>query len=123
MPIEELFAPAPVVRQNVVKLSAAQDQNVALVEFMHWPESFGVPRRDLAEHLRVTVFAPDDLELVKGGPATRRVYLDELLGMLAVRYDAARGDFERVLKQRNALLRAGIRDARDGRRQREWARG
>jgi DNA replication and repair protein RecF len=47
---------------------------------------------------------------VKGGPAARRVYLDELLGTLAVRYDAARVDLERVLRQRNALLRAGVRD-------------
>jgi len=66
--------------------------------------------RDLHGLLRVTVFSPDDLELVKGGPAERREYLDELLSMLAARYDAARTDFERVLKQRNALLRAGVRD-------------
>jgi DNA replication and repair protein RecF len=66
--------------------------------------------RDLHGLLRIAVFAPDDLELVKGGPGTRRVYLDELLGMLAVRYEAARADFERVLKQRNALLRTGVRD-------------
>src|SRR5580765_8309545 len=67
--------------------------------------------RDLHGLLRVAVFAPDDLELVKEGPGARRTYLDELLGMLAVRYDAARGDFERVLKQRTALLRTGVRDA------------
>ncbi|HEV7525539.1 MAG TPA: DNA replication/repair protein RecF [Acidimicrobiia bacterium] len=66
--------------------------------------------RDLQGLLRVTVFAPDDLTLVKGGPSERRVFLDEILAMLAARYDAARSDFERVLKQRNALLRAGIRD-------------
>jgi DNA replication and repair protein RecF len=66
--------------------------------------------RDLHGLLRVTVFSPDDLALVKGGPAERREYLDELLAMLSPRYDAARGDFERVLKQRNALLRAGVRD-------------
>jgi len=66
--------------------------------------------RDLHGLLRIAVFAPDDLELVKGGPGTRRVYLDELLAMLAVRYEAARSDFERVLKQRNALLRRGVRD-------------
>ena len=70
--------------------------------------------RDLHGLLRVSVFAPDDLALVKGGPAERREYLDELLAMLAVRYDAARADFERVLKQRNALLRAGVRDADGG---------
>ena len=81
--------------------------------------------RDLHGLLRVAVFAPDDLELVKGGPAERRVYLDELLGMLAVRYEAARTDFERVLKQRNALLRSGVRDPsarRDARRARRAAR-
>ncbi len=66
--------------------------------------------RDLHGLLRVAVFAPDDLELVKGGPSGRRVYLDELLGVLAVRYEAARTDLERVLKQRNALLRSGARD-------------
>jgi DNA replication and repair protein RecF len=66
--------------------------------------------RDLHGLLRVTVFAPDDLTLVKGGPAQRRDFLDDVLAMLAARYDAARGDFERVLKQRNALLRAGVRD-------------
>ena len=66
--------------------------------------------RDLHGLLRVTVFAPDDLSLVKGGPSERREYLDELLAMLAARYDAARADFERVLKQRNALLRSGVRD-------------
>jgi DNA replication and repair protein RecF len=66
--------------------------------------------RDLHGLLRVTVFAPDDLALVKGGPAQRRDFLDDVLAMLAARYDAARGDFEKVLKQRNALLRTGVRD-------------
>ena len=66
--------------------------------------------RDLHGLLRVTVFAPDDLFLVKGGPSERRDFLDDVLAMLAARYDAARGDYERVLKQRNALLRAGVRD-------------
>jgi len=66
--------------------------------------------RDLHGLLRVSVFSPDDLALVKGGPAERREYLDELLAMLAARYDAARADYDRVLKQRNALLRSGVRD-------------
>ncbi|HEX4489867.1 MAG TPA: DNA replication and repair protein RecF [Acidimicrobiia bacterium] len=69
--------------------------------------------RDLAGLVRVTVFAPDDLELVKGGPSGRRDLLDDLLGGLAARYDAARGDYERVLRHRNALLRSGIRDEDD----------
>jgi DNA replication and repair protein RecF len=65
--------------------------------------------RDLLGLLRVTVFAPDDLQLVKGGPAERRSYLDDLLVAVAPRYDAVRNDYERVLKQRNALLRQGAR--------------
>jgi DNA replication and repair protein RecF len=65
--------------------------------------------RDLLGLVRVTVFAPDDLRLVKGGPAERRRYLDDLLVAVAPRYDAVRTEYERVLKQRNALLRQGVR--------------
>jgi DNA replication and repair protein RecF len=65
--------------------------------------------RDLLGLMRVTVFAPDDLQLVKGGPAERRDYLDDLLVAISPRYEAARADYERVLKQRNALLRGGMR--------------
>jgi DNA replication and repair protein RecF len=66
-------------------------------------------RRDLQDLLRVSVFAPDDLELVKGGPAHRRNFLDDLLATLAARYEVARSDYERILKHRNALLRSGFR--------------
>jgi DNA replication and repair protein RecF len=65
--------------------------------------------RDLLGVLRVTVFAPDDLELVKGGPAGRRGYLDDLLVAIAPRYEGVRSDYERVLRHRNALLRGGLR--------------
>ena len=65
-----------------------------------------LPRtRDLLGALRVTVFAPDDLTLVKGGPAGRRRYLDDLLVAIHPRHDALRSDLERILRQRNALLR------------------
>lgn len=70
-------------------------------------------RRDLADSLRVTVFSPDDLELVKGGPGGRRRYLDDLLAASSPRYDVARSDYERVLRQRNALLKSGLRAADD----------
>jgi DNA replication and repair protein RecF len=62
-------------------------------------------QRDLLEAVRVTVFAPDDLELVKGGPALRRAFLDDLLVSLHPRHDAVRAEWERALKQRNALLK------------------
>jgi DNA replication and repair protein RecF len=66
-------------------------------------------RSGLGEALRVTVFAPDDLELVKGGPSARRAYLDDLLETCTPAFAAARSDYERVLKQRNARLRLGVR--------------
>jgi DNA replication and repair protein RecF len=71
--------------------------------------------RDLAGSLRVTVFAPDDLQLVKSGPAERRAYLDDLLVASVPRYAGVRADVDRVLRHRNALLRGGVRDeeARD----------
>jgi len=63
--------------------------------------------RDAVGRLRVTVFAPDDLQLVKGSPSERRRYLDDLLAAAAPRYEGVRADFEKVLRQRNALLRQG----------------
>jgi DNA replication and repair protein RecF len=65
--------------------------------------------RDLYGVLRSTVFSPDDLALVKGSPQHRRAFLDELLAGLSPRYVAAIGDFDRVVRQRNALLRSGAR--------------
>jgi len=65
-----------------------------------------LPRaRDLLGVLRVSVFAPDDLELVKGGPSGRRRFLDDTLVALHPRYDQLRSDVERVLRQRNTLLK------------------
>jgi DNA replication and repair protein RecF len=61
--------------------------------------------RDLLGALRVTVFSPDDLRLVKGGPAERRTYLDDLLVSCHPRWDAVRADVERVLRQRATLLK------------------
>ncbi len=61
--------------------------------------------RDLLGVVRVTVFSPDDLSLVKGGPAERRRFMDDTLVALAVKYDAARLELERIVRQRNTLLR------------------
>ncbi len=60
---------------------------------------------DLLDALRISVFAPDDLELVKGGPSARRRYLDDTLVALSPKHDALRRDLERILRQRTALLR------------------
>lgn len=70
--------------------------------------------RDLLGVLRVTVFSPDDLELVKGSPAERRQFLDDTLVGLAVKNDALRLEVDRILRQRNTLLRqAGGRLSED----------
>jgi DNA replication and repair protein RecF len=61
--------------------------------------------RDLLGTLRVSVFSPDDLSLVKGGPAERRAYLDQTLVACAPRHDQTLSDLDRVLRQRNALLK------------------
>jgi len=62
-------------------------------------------RGDLAEVMTTTVFSPDDLEIVKGGPAGRRQYLDDVLVDVHPKNDAACSDFAKVLRQRNALLK------------------
>lgn len=62
--------------------------------------------RDLLGVVQVTVFSPDDLELVKGGPALRRKWIDEALVSRHPKHDSVRSDLERILKQRNALLRS-----------------
>ncbi len=61
--------------------------------------------RELLGVVRVTVFSPDDLELVKAGPAGRRRFMDAALVALALKNDRLRLDLERVLKQRNTLLK------------------
>ncbi len=65
----------------------------------------GARRRDLLDALRVSVFTPDDLVLVKGGPGERRRFLDDAMVQLAPRDDALRLELERVLRQRNTLLK------------------
>ncbi|MGB0469549.1 MAG: DNA replication/repair protein RecF [Ilumatobacteraceae bacterium] len=61
--------------------------------------------RDLLGTVRTSVFSPDDLTLVKGGPSERRRFLDDTLVALATKNDALRLEVDRVLKQRNTLLR------------------
>ncbi|HEU4842503.1 MAG TPA: DNA replication/repair protein RecF [Ilumatobacteraceae bacterium] len=61
--------------------------------------------RDLLGVVRVSVFSPDDLTLVKGAPSDRRRFLDDTLVALAVKYDALRLELDRIVRQRNMLLR------------------
>jgi DNA replication and repair protein RecF len=66
-----------------------------------------VPRpREVIGVLRWVQFAPEDITVVKGDPDQRRRYLDDLLVSLRPRYAGVRADYERVLRQRTALLKS-----------------
>lgn len=65
-----------------------------------------VRARDLLGICQTVLFAPEDLALVKGDPSHRRRFLDELLASLVPHHAATRSDYDRVLKQRNALLKS-----------------
>ena len=81
-----------------------------------------LPRaRELLGLVRTVLFSPEDLALVKGDPSERRRFLDDLLVQRAPRFAGVRADYDRVLKQRNTLLKtAGV--ARRQRPQRRRAR-
>ncbi|WP_420452044.1 DNA replication/repair protein RecF [Ilumatobacter sp.] len=71
--------------------------------------------RDLLGTVRVTVFSPDDLVVVKGGPGDRRRFLDDTLVALATRYDSVRLEIDRIVKQRNTLLKQAQKATGGGR--------
>ena len=74
-----------------------------------------LPRaRDLAGRLRTVLFAPEDLSLIKGDPDGRRRFLDELLVLLSPKLASVRTDYERVVRQRNALLKSAGTQRRSG---------
>ena len=62
--------------------------------------------RDLLGALRVVIFSPEDLAIVKGDPAERRRFLDELITARWPRLAGVRADYERVLRQRSTLLKS-----------------
>ncbi len=67
--------------------------------------------KDLIGTFQVSIFSPDDLSLIKGGPVERRRYLDDTLVSLHPGIERIRTDTERVLRQRNALLKTAGRRA------------
>lgn len=73
--------------------------------------------RDVLGLLRTVLFAPEDLALVKGDPDGRRRFLDELAVLVTPRLAGVLADYERVLRQRSALLKtagAAVRGSRGG---------
>ena len=74
--------------------------------------------REVLGTLRTVLFAPEDLALVKGDPSERRKFLDELLVARQPRWAGVRSDYDKVLKQRNALLKSAAPVLRKGSRYR-----
>jgi len=115
-------ADAPLVRAGaeraVVRGAVVRDARSVLVEIEINPGKANrarvnkapVPRpREVLGLVRTVLFAPEDLALVKGDPGERRRFLDDLLVSRSPRLAAVRSDYDRVLKQRNALLKtAGL---------------
>jgi DNA replication and repair protein RecF len=113
---------APLVRagadQAIVRASVVKEGRTALLEVELNPGRANrarinrspLPRpREIIGLVRTVVFAPDDLTLVKGDPSERRKMLDDLLVLRAPRLAGVRTDYDRILKQRNSLLKtAGI---------------
>ena len=62
--------------------------------------------RELPRYFSSVIFAPEDIMLVRGDPAGRRRFLDELLVLRSPRMSGIMTDYERVLKQRNSLLKS-----------------
>jgi DNA replication and repair protein RecF len=62
--------------------------------------------RDAIGQIRSVLFAPEDLLLVRGDPGDRRRFLDDLLGQRRPAYLATKAEYDRVLRQRNALLKS-----------------
>ncbi len=74
--------------------------------------------REVLGTLRTVLFAPEDLALVKGDPSERRRFLDELLVARQPRWAGVRSDYDKVLRQRNALLKSAAPVLRRGARYR-----
>ncbi len=113
---------APLVRagadQAIVRASVVKEGRTALLEVELNPGRANrarinrspLPRpREIIGLVRTVVFAPDDLTLVKGDPSDRRKLLDDLLVLRTPRLAGVRSDYDRILKQRNSLLKtAGV---------------
>lgn len=120
---------APMVRMGaeraVVRAAVVQGERQQLVELELNPgkanrarinRSSQVRPRDVIGILRTVLFAPEDLALVKGDPGERRRFLDELITARAPRMAGVRSDYDRVLKQRNSLLKTAALARRHGSR-------
>ncbi|MFE1797144.1 DNA replication/repair protein RecF [Streptomyces sp. NPDC059517] len=118
---------APLVRMGteraIIRANIRQGDRQQLVELELNPgkanrarinRSSQVRPRDVLGIVRTVLFAPEDLALVKGDPGERRRFLDELITARSPRMAGVRSDYDRVLKQRNTLLKSAALARRHG---------
>jgi len=117
----------PLVKQGaeqaVIRAAVVKEGREALIEVEINPGRSNrarvnrspLPRsRDLVGIVRTVLFSPEDLALVKGEPTDRRRFLDDLMVLRTPRMAGVKADYERVLRQRNALLKNAAADRRRG---------
>jgi DNA replication and repair protein RecF len=122
---------APLVRfgaaSAVIRGAVVRDERETMIELELTPGRANRARlgrspltrpRDVLGTLRTVLFAPEDLALVKGDPSERRRFLDDLLVARQPRWAGVRADYDKVLKQRNALLKSAAPVLRRGGRAR-----
>lgn len=108
----------PLIRQDqgqaIVRALASYEERDVLVELELNRDSPNKARvnkspaqkvRDILGYVKSVTFAPEDLDIVKRDPSNRRAFIDELVVQVWPRFAGVYADFERVLKQRNTLLK------------------
>ena len=104
----------PEVDQAIIRVLANHDGRDALLELelnRSTPNRARInkataPRvRDVLGYVNTVTFAPEDLDIVKKDPSNRRAFIDEILVQVSPRFAGVFSDYDRVLKQRNTLLR------------------
>lgn len=70
--------------------------------------------RELLGVVKTVLFSPEDLALVRGEPAERRKYLDDIIASRTPRLAGVKADYDKVLRQRNALLKSANQSLRRG---------
>jgi DNA replication and repair protein RecF len=101
--------------QAVIRAMASHDDRDVLIELELNRDSPNKARiskspaprvRDILGYVNSVTFAPEDLDIVKRDPSNRRTFIDELVVQVWPRFAGVYSDFERVLKQRNTLLKS-----------------
>jgi DNA replication and repair protein RecF len=109
----------PLIKQGeetaIISLELAHDERELLLEFELNSDSSNRARlnksavakpKDILGFLNSVIFAPEDLDIVKRDPTNRRAFIDQLIIQFTPRMLGVYSDYERVLKQRNTLLKS-----------------